>query len=673
MTVRTTFPRTIREEPTLWIPMADGRRLAARMWIPEDAGDDPVPAIVESIPYRRRDGTILGDAPTHPWWAGHGYAAIRLDIAGSGDSDGLLQDEYLASEQDDVCEALAWIAAQPWCNGNTGMIGISWGGFAALQVAARRPPSLKAIITVCSTDERYNDDVHHMGGCLLNDGVSWGSGIFAGLSRWPDPTVVGERWKEMWLERLNETGCPFIDWISHQRRDDFWKHGSVCEDYGAIEAAVYAVGGWTDGYTNALLRLMEHLPGPKRALVGPWTHVYPHFGTPGEPMGFLQEGMRWWDRWLKGIENGIEDEPALTIWQQEDLHAHPMDFRIGGHWIGERAWPPVTDTLTLHAGHGTLGADPAPGHSVDHRSPLECGMGGGEWCPRDGGGVGPEFQADQRIDDNLSLCFETAPLDDDITILGAPEMVLNLAVDRPQAQICVRLSEVTPGGQASRVTFSPFNLSHRHSHERPEAMTPGTFETVTVRLNDTAYRFRKGNRIRVAVSTGYWPMTWPSPETVTLTVKSDGTCLRLPLRQGAGADDALPVFEQAEFAPDHPSTTVTPDASRRTLTRDIATGALVLHHEEDTGRTHITDIDLTVSKRSLETFTIVEGDPASARTDMVRIVEAWRGDWSPRTETRMTVTCDRESFHVTASLEAFEGDNKSVERHWEETIPRDHM
>ncbi|MBT5433817.1 MAG: CocE/NonD family hydrolase [Alphaproteobacteria bacterium] len=673
MTIRTAFPHPFHEVHTLWIPLADGRRLAARMWLPDDAENDPVPAIIESIPYRRHDGTILGDAPTHPWWAGHGYAAIRLDIAGSGDSDGVLLDEYLQSEQDDICEALAWIAAQEWCNGNTGMIGISWGGFAALQVAACRPPSLKAIITCCSTDERYNDDVHHMGGCLLNDNISWGSGIFAGLSRWPDPTVVGEGWRETWMERMQETGCPLIDWTSHQRRDDFWKHGSVCEDYSAIEAAVYAVGGWTDGYTNALVRMMEHLPGPKRALVGPWTHVYPHFGTPGAPMGFLQDSLRWWDRWLKGTQNGVESEPKLTLFMQEDLHAHPMDFSISGDWIGEEAWPPQTKSRTFHLGDATLQDSPEQGLSFSHSSPLACGMGGGEWCPRDGGGVGPEFQDDQRADDLMSLCFESPTLGQDIAILGAVEVTLNLAIDRPQGMIAVRLNEVTPDGHSSRVTFGLLNLSHRRSNEQPEPMVPGQAEQVTLRLNDTAYRFRAGNRIRLAISTSYWPMAFPAPEPVTLTLASDGSALSLPVRVGSGVDADLPGFEAPEFAADHPSSEVEPGSSTRTSTHDIGTGAMVLHHAEDTGRTLIEDIGLIVSKQSFETFTIIEGNPTSARTDMVRICSAERGDWKPRTETRLTFACDGDNFQITASLKAFEGDKKIFERTWDKTIPRDHM
>ena len=671
MTDPAALPRAIEEIRALWIPLADGRRLAARVWLPTDAGSNPVPAIVEAIPYRRLDGTVLGDALTHPWWAAHGYAAIRLDIAGSGDSDGLLLDEYLASEQDDVCEALAWIAARPWCSGATGVIGISWGGFAALQVAARRPPSLKAVVACCATDDRYADDVHYMGGCLLTDNVSWGGGIFACVSRWPNPEVVGERWRAMWLERLEGTGCPLIGWTRHQRRDAFWKHGSVREDYGAVEAAVYAVGGWTDGYTNALLRLMERLPGPKRALIGPWTHVYPHFGTPGEPVGFLQDGLRWWDRWLKGIDNGVDREPALNLWMQEDIRPHPMTFDVGGRWIGETSWPPPARRLSLALGDGTLSAD-GPGDAVTlrHASPLACGAAGGEWCPRDGGGAGPEYQGDQRVDDVLSLRFETEPLKEPVAVLGAPVLRLALSIDRPQGMIAVRLNEVAEDGRSARVTFGLLNLSHRNSHEAPEPMTPGRMERIEARLNDVAYRFRPGRRIRLAVSTSYWPMAWPSPEPVTLTLDTRDARLDLPVRDGGGREVA---FEAPEFPPAHPARVLEPAGFRRTLTRDVGTGALVLRHEEDAGRVLIEDIGLVVAKRSEETFSIVEGDPASARVDTARVVGAERGDWRPRTETRLAFSCDAGAFRVAASLEAYEGERRILERRWDETIPRDRL
>ncbi|MDX1606964.1 MAG: CocE/NonD family hydrolase, partial [Candidatus Competibacterales bacterium] len=302
------FPREVRVIENTWIRMADGVRLAARIWLPADAEDDPVPALLECLPYRKRDFTRPRDEPLHHYFAGHGYASIRLDLRGSGDSEGLLADEYVVQEQDDIIEVLAWIARQPWCSGELGMFGISWGGFNSLQVAARRPPGLRAIVTMCSTDDRYADDAHYQGGCLLNENLNWGSVLLTSANAPPDPDIVGPGGRQQWRQRLEHAVLYPALWMRHPHRDAYWKHGSVCEDYAAIECAVYAVGGWADGYSNAIPRLMAGLSCPRKALIGPWSHAFPHVGAPGPSIGFFQEMLRWWDYWLKGQDTGIMAE-----------------------------------------------------------------------------------------------------------------------------------------------------------------------------------------------------------------------------------------------------------------------------------------------------------------------------------------------------------------------------
>ncbi len=301
MRIKTDFPRPLREAEDTWIPLGDGCRLSARVWRPQDSDENPVQVLLEYLPYRKDDATALRDSVHHPYFAGHGYASVRVDMRGSGASDGSLEDEYLVQEQDDALEVLAWLAAQPWCTGDAGMIGLSWGGFNALQVAARHPPELKAIVTLCSTDDRYADDVHYMGGCVLADFMlPWAASMLVLNARPPDPAVAGERWREQWLDRM-ERAPPFIEaWLSHQRRDPYWEHGSICEDYASIACPVYAVGGWADAYRNAVLRLLAGLPGPRKGLIGPWAHLYPEQAVPGPAIGFLQECLRWWDHWLKG-------------------------------------------------------------------------------------------------------------------------------------------------------------------------------------------------------------------------------------------------------------------------------------------------------------------------------------------------------------------------------------
>jgi putative CocE/NonD family hydrolase len=250
----TDLPHAVRDVEHVPIPMPDGCRLAARLWLPEGADDAPVPAILEYIPYRKRDRTRWRDEPMHRWFAGHGYACVRVDLRGSGESEGLLLDEYLPLEQDDGEAVIAWIARQPWCDGNVGMMGKSWGGFNGLQLAARRPPALKAILTVCSTDDRYADDAHYMGGCLLNENLIWGSVLLTLNALPPDPELVGDAWRGMWMERLEANTPWMLEWLRHQRRDDYWRQGSVCEDFSKITCAVYAVSGWADNYNEAVPR-----------------------------------------------------------------------------------------------------------------------------------------------------------------------------------------------------------------------------------------------------------------------------------------------------------------------------------------------------------------------------------------------------------------------------------
>ena len=555
MKIVETFPRKVKVlEESVWIPLSSGDRLAARIWLPEDAETDPVPALLEYIPYRKRDMTRAGDEPTHHYLAGHGYASVRVDMRGAGDSSGVMYDEYARQEQEDAVEVIAWLAAQPWCSGRVGMFGISWGGFNSLQVAARRPPALAAIITSCSTDDRYTDDVHYMGGCLLNDNMDWGTTFLSILPLPGDPEIMGESWRDDWMERLAELRCPIELWMNHQRRDDYWKHGSVNENYGDIRIPVFAVGGWLDGYSNAIFRMLANLDVPRLGLIGPHAHQWGQSErAPGPAIGFLQESLRWWDHWLKDAATGIMDEPMLRVIMQEDLPAAPWYAECPGRWVGETSWPSARIApLSFHLNADGLGRAAGPETDLVNASPQTCGIAGGEWCPYGTGGDGPEFPGDQRIDDGGSICFDSEPLTERLEILGAPVVELELAVDRPSAFVAVRLNDVKPDGAVARATFGVLNLTHRDDHETPQAMTPGQRTRVRVQLNDTAYAFLPGHRIRLSVSTTYWPMIWPSPERVTLTLVGGAGTLTLPVRPTDVDEPALGAFAGPEQAPAMP-------------------------------------------------------------------------------------------------------------------------
>ena len=666
------FPHSIREVEYATIPLADGTSLAARYWLPEDADANPVPAILEYIPYCTRDGTAARDEAMHPYIAGHGYASIRVDMRGSGESEGLLHDEYLEQEQDDALEVIAWIAAQPWCSGRVGMFGKSWGGFNALQVAARRPPALKAIVTVYSTDDRYADDIHYMGGCLLTENPNWGFTMFAHNARPPDPALVGERWREMWLARLENNRPWIIDWLRHQRRDAFWKHGSVCEDYAAIECPVYAIGGWADAYTNPVPRLLANLTAPCKGLVGPWGHQYPHQARPGPLMGFMTETLRWWDHWLKDVDNGIMDEPRYRVWLHDSEPPRPSFAMRAGRWVTEPGWPsPNVTTRTMALNADGLADEAGPERALDVAPPATIGLCTLFWC--NGGDGSPEFPLDQRPDDALSLCFDSGPLAEELAILGAPVAHLEVAANRPSALVSVRLTEVLPDGASALISYGVLNLTHRDGHEDIAALEPGARYSVALRLNHCAHVFAAGSRIRVAVAPGLWPLVWPSPEPVTLTVYAGASTFDLPVRGSAGGDAGnvpLPPAEMSRVKPRTMLRAAEPAVAR--IEHDVATGRIDFIHQEDGGRVRIDGHGWVFGGKTWRRYSLIGDDPLSARVELNGCEEFGREDGSmTRIEVRQVMSCDATHFHIHARLEVFENDAAVFARSWLERIPRD--
>ncbi|MEZ5913562.1 MAG: CocE/NonD family hydrolase [Paracoccaceae bacterium] len=422
-TIRTDFPHPVEIVENVFVPMPDGTRLAAKLWRPTGAG--PVPAILEYLPYRKREGTRARDQKMHAWLAGHGYACIRLDIRGTGDSEGLIDDEYTAREQEDGVAAIAWIAAQDWCDGQVAMYGISWGGFNGLQIAARQPPALKTIITVGSTDDRYATDVHYVGGCLSKDNFDWSATMFAHNDLPPDPQIVGERWREMWMARIRHNSPWILPWLTHQRRDTYWKQGSVCEDFDAITIPVLAVSGWADNYSESVARLLAGLSGPRLGLVGPWAHSFPHDVAVHPAIGWLQEVRRWCDHWLKGVDNGVMDAPVYRVWMQESVPPATCYLNRPGRWVAEAAWPsPRIEARHLHLNSGgTLDAEPGASGRAAISSPLWVGLASGEVGRY---GEDAEWPPDQREDDGGSLVFLSEPLTERTEILGAPALRLTV-------------------------------------------------------------------------------------------------------------------------------------------------------------------------------------------------------------------------------------------------------
>jgi uncharacterized protein len=665
----TEFPRRVREIENIFIPLSDGCRLAARIFLPEDAEADPVPAILEFLPYRKRDGTAERDALTHPYFAGYGYAGVRVDMRGSGESDGLLEDEYIKQEQDDCLEVIAWLAKQSWCTGAVGMMGISWGGFNGLQVAARRPPALKAVITICSTDDRYADDIHFMGGALLNANLGWASTMFAYMSRPPDPALVGERWRELWLSRLRQTPLLVETWLRHQRRDGYWKHASVGEDFSRIACPVYAIGGWADGYTNAIPRLLAGLKVPCKGLIGPWAHKYPHFALPGPAAGFLQDALRWWDKWLKGVETGIMDEPQLRAWILDSVRPQTWYAERPGRWVAESAWPaPGIKQHRLFLGDPGLAERAGPERPLLLSSPESTGSHAGIWCPH---GFAPDEPGDQREEDAKSLVFDTEPLAARIEILGAPVVELEVSADRPEAKLAVRLCDVHPDGASTRVSYGILNLTHRESHEQPSPLEPDRRYKVRIQLNDIGYAFPPGHRVRLAVSNTYWPITWPTRERAAITLFSGASSILLPVRAPKPADEALAPLPPVQSAQPERRTTLRGGRTERLIERDIATGETVHRLVDDGGDVRIDANGLEVCSVKVSEYRIRDEDPLSAVAEARWTQTVGRGAWRTRTETWTRMTATPDAFLIHATLDAYEGDARVWSQNWDCAVPRD--
>ncbi|MFB7212851.1 CocE/NonD family hydrolase [Streptomyces sp. NPDC056255] len=661
MHIRTTFPYDTTHEDVR-IPLPDGTRLYARIWRP--VTDEPVPALLEYLPYRLSDWTAPRDWQRHPWYAGHGYASVRVDVRGHGNSEGLPGDEYDATELADGVAVIHWLARQPWCSGRVGMFGISWGGFNSLQIAALAPEPLKAVVTVCSTDDRYDNDVHYMGGSVLGvDMHAWAATMLAFVSRPPDPAQVGDGWKDMWLKRL-ETVDPFIHtWLAHQTRDDYWKHGSVCEDYSAIRASVLAVGGWHDPYRDTVLRLVEHLdPGRVRGLIGPWSHQYPDRGLPpGPSIGFLQETLRWWDQHLKDKDTGVMAEPLLRAWISESHRPATVYETLPGRWVGEDSWPSPNVAPVAYA----LGGGP---QTVD--SPQQTGLDAGRFFPF---GNDADLPPDQRDEDAKSVCFEFPVQDAPIEILGRPRVKLRIRMDAPRGQAIARLCDVAPDGSSTLVTRGALNLSARHGRDRAEDWPVGATEDVTFELNGIGHTFPPGHRIRLAVSSSYWPWIWPQAGSVGFVLDADGSLVELPVRRSV-ADPTIRFEEPEQSEPLGVVYPVTLDEQRpeRLVVRDVAKGEWRLEVDPRYGGTRVYPDGLEFTEDALETYTIQENDPLSARTRSDWAIRLHRPEmaWDVRIETRSEIGADDTDFITSDEVVCKEGGEVVFHRTWEKRIPR---
>ncbi|OSQ37396.1 CocE/NonD family hydrolase [Thalassospira mesophila] len=659
-----------------WITLKDGTRLAARIWMPDSADLTPVPAVLEFLPYRKRDGTSPRDESTYPVFASAGIAGVRVDIRGSGESDGVIDGEYTPLELDNACEIIAWIAEQAWCNGAVGMMGISWGGFNCLQVAALQPPALKAVISIASTVDRYNDDIHYKNGCQLAVQLSWAGTMLAYQSRAPDPELVGDRWRDMWMERLQNEPFFMEEWLEHQTRDDFWKHASICEDFDSVKIPSMVMAGWADGYRNTPIRAIEGMPDRAKALIGPWVHKYPHFAWPKPRADFHGEAIRWWDKWLRNADNGAQTLPQMRAYILDAVKPAPRRDHDAGFWIAKQTWQAPARThfgvadARLVAQDDTTAAPKGKSADVFVKSPLDTGTASGEYFTLK---PDAEMAIDQRSDDAGSLCFDSKPLEQNLDLLGRAEITLALACDADWANLCARLVDVHPDGTAARISVGVLNLAHRDpdgNYNDPKPMPTGEKVSVTVVFDACGYRLRAGHKLRLALSTAYWPMILPDPFNAGLTIDTASIDLSLPL---LGDHEIIDMPE-----PENPDPLPTyiehqPATTRREVRHNLTQNKTEYCISEDTGRFEHPDTGLSTRQIRDETWAISLDDPTSMRGHAVWTCDMERDGWFTRTVCTATLTCTKTDWRIAASVIAVEGDNEVYEKTWNRTIPRNFM
>ncbi len=660
------------EAKDCWIPMSDGARLGARIWTADD-NRKPSPVILEYIPYRKDDFTAARDSATIAWFAGHGYVCVRVDMRGSGSSDGVLYDEYSETEIDDGVEVVEWLARQTWCDGNVGTIGISWGGISGLLLASRNPKALKALIAVGATEFRYYDDGGYYMGCMVGQTIGWAAIMFGYNARPPDPGLIGDRWRDLWLKRLDKAPHYLEQWLTHQREDDYWLRGSVGVDYSSITIPVYAVSGHYDCWPNTVSRLLQNLDCPTRGLQGPWCHRYPHMGIPGPQIGFLQDARRWFDEWLKGMDTGIMREDRYLAYLMDGVDPQPYYDHRPGRWVGEPAWPsPNVTDLKLFLDNGSLEYSQPAASRLEIHSPQTVGLQSGEYMPWFAFGISDEMPGDQQDEDRGSLVFDSAPLEHPLSILGNPQLRLKLSCNQSEALIAVRICDVGADGKSTLISRGIKNLCYRHGKDSPQALSVDETHTVDIGLNHTGYVVPRNHRLRVAVSTSYWPMAWPTPYPATVTVDTGVSELSLPIRS-ASNPGRVSRFEPP-IAPEPTVTTqeLRPGKLNRSVRAESESGFTELIIDSDNGKVRFSDNGLEMGSRSLQQYSIHPDDPLTASAQYEWQWEFARGaEWQTTTLARTKMTCDRNFFYLATEMTAWEGESEIYRRSENKKFPRD--
>jgi putative CocE/NonD family hydrolase len=657
------------ELQTAWIAMPDGVRLAADLFQPTGGkAGEKFPVLLEYLPYRKYEARSR-NWPVYSYFVQRGYVVARVDIRGTGESEGrLIPHEYSEIEQKDGESVIDWLSKQPWSNGNVGMFGISWGGFNSIQMAAREVPALKAIVAIDATEDLFQDDVHYMDGIMHLD--SWEMSMDLDNARPGAPAFVVD--DDNFRHRF-DTEPWMLTYKNRQRDGTFWDRASLRGRYDEIRIPTFHIGGWYDGYRDSVPRMLEHVKrAPVKAIVGAWHHTWPSEPYPGPGMEWRHEAVRWFDQFLKGENTGILDEPRFAVFVRDWHPPGPHLDDAPGRWRYEDGWPiaRIRDRVMYPQPDHTL-APEAPA-AAKHRLRYIPSVGFEAGGPVMWWG---DVAHDQRGTDAFSLVYDSGPLEEDLEILGFPHALLTVAASARRANWIARLSDVAPDGTVTQVAGAAMNGTHRVSAREPKAIVPGEPFELDIEMHFTSWVFPRGHRIRLAVNNAMWPMLWPTPEPMTTELRLGASRLALPVvpwEQRPVPDFLPPSKNEPELAgvESLDSGTTSGYGEISSVERNPQTGTVVAKATNDSGTRYPWGIE-----RNFETirYEIDDDSPAEAKVTGTYRMEIELPGRKLVWDAELGFTSDRENFHYSYYRRLTENGKPVREKTWKQTIPRDHQ
>ncbi|WP_435115735.1 CocE/NonD family hydrolase [Halolamina sp. C58] len=625
------------------ITLADGTVRATRH---EPAADGPQPVVLVYTPYHKDDLSDTRSDPMVEYLVDAGYEVVVADAVGTGASDGLVEQPFTADEGRHGAAVVEWLAERAWSNGRVGIVGKSYPGTTALEIAAEEPDGLAAIVPIHAPAKIY--DAYFDGGALafLRTCGQWAPNFeYLPLQPPVDRSVDG--WAERWTDRLDalDDREPFLfQYLDHLEKDEYWAAKDVPVE--EISVPTLAVGGYRDAFGGGTLDYADRIDAPTEVILGPWRHAMPEQGETAR-IDFLGEMESWFDHHLRD-EGDRESSPAIRYWTERP----DGDDRLAGEWRAREAWPTAEsdDAVAFDLGRDGLSTDGSSTDATDHWQ-VDYGVGHASIGFEIPGGT----DLDTTPDDDRSLTYGTGPLADAFELTGSGEVRLAVVPEGSAQLLAVRVVDVAPDGTGRLVTHGVTRAEldgeidpSGEPGAEPEPLTPGESHTVDVSLRPTSHVFEPGHELRVAVSGAFFPYVSPPDGSAGFELRTAGSRCRLPGRFHDGSptfDDGC-AFDPPQDAYDEPAA---PDwETTVSHTDDTVTVSLSQSYSKPLPAAtfdYETATEVSVQRDSLETET-VDRRTTTTLSFPTETIESRVGNSVTRSFATMQYAVDRDGERV---------------------------